>query len=137
MESSTAFLLAADAILFAHVLVVVFTVFGLLFIFVGRALRWAWIRNPWFRIIHLLTILVVVLQSWFRIICPLTTIEMDFRSRAGDIQYKGSFIAHWLEFILYYQAPVWVFVFCYTVFGLLVVGSWFWVRPGTFKREEG
>lgn len=30
---------------------------------------------------------------------------------------------------VYYQAPAWAFVVVYTVFGGLVVASWFWVRP--------
>ncbi len=115
-----------------HVLFVVFVVFGLVLIFVGRAFAWSWVRNPWFRLIHLVSIAVVVIQSWLSIICPLTSIEMTLRSRAGDATYTGSFIAHWLESVLYYQAPPWVFVVCYTAFGAAVVASWVWVRPRRF-----
>jgi hypothetical protein len=124
--------MAADAILLLHVLFVAFVVFGLALIFTGRSLGWNWVRNPWFRLIHLIAIAVVVFQSWLRVICPLTTLEMEFRSRAGDGVYPGSFIAHWLETILYYQAPPWVFMVCYTVFGAMVLTSWFWVRPRQF-----
>ena len=134
MDSSTVLLLAADAILLLHVVFVAFVVLGLVLIFVGNALAWSWIRNPWFRLAHLIAIGVVVVQSWARIICPLTTIEMALRTRAGDTTYPGSFISHWLETILYYQAPPWVFVVCYTAFGALVVASWFWVRPRRFTR---
>jgi hypothetical protein len=73
-----------------------------------------------------------VVQSWLAAICPLTTLEMTFRSRAGDAVYPGSFIGHWLETLLYYDAPAWVFVLCYTAFGALVLASWFWVRPRPF-----
>jgi hypothetical protein len=104
-------------------------------IFVGKACRWSWVRNPWFRVMHLLAIGVVIVQSWFSVICPLTTFEMVLRSRAGDTQYTGSFISHWLEVILYYQAPAWVFAVCYTAFGAVVVGSWFWVRPRSFTSQ--
>ena len=112
-----------------HVLFVAFVVMGLVLIFAGKARRWAWVRNPWFRVTHLLAIIVVVIQSWFSAICPLTTFEMVLRSRAGDTVYPGSFISHWLDAILYYQAPPWVFAVCYTVFGGMVAGSWFWVSP--------
>jgi hypothetical protein len=81
---------------------------------------------------HLIAIGVVVLQSWLGIICPLTTWEMALREKAGDAVYAGTFVSHWLETILYYSAPAWVFVLCYTVFGLLVLASWFWVRPHPF-----
>ena len=129
MESSTLFLLAADAMLLLHVIFVGFVVIGLVLIFMGKARRWSWVRNPWFRVMHLLAIGVVAVQSWFGVICPLTTFEMALRARAGDTQYQDSFISHWLETILYYQAPAWAFAVCYTAFGAVIVGSWFWVSP--------
>ena len=128
----TLYLAAADAILFTHVLFVAFVIISLLLIFLGKFLSWHWIRNPWFRLSHLLGITVVVLQSWLGVICPLTTWEMALRSKAGDTVYAGSFISHWLQTLIYYQAPAWVFIVCYSAFGLLVVVSWFWVRPRSF-----
>ena len=135
MNTQTFYLLAADAMLALHVLFVAFVVVGLVLILAGGILRWSWVRNRTFRIAHLVAIGIVVLQSWFGMICPLTTIEMALRARAGDATYAGSFIAHWLESLLYYQAPAWVFAVCYTAFGALVVASWFWVRPRNSKES--
>ena len=132
MDSSTLFLFAADVILLLHVVFVIFVVFGLVLIFIGKVRSWSWIRNPWFRLMHIAAIAVVVIQSWLGLICPLTTIEMTLRSRAGDTVYSGSFISHWLESILYYQLQPWVFVVCYMAFGAVVVASWFWIRPRRF-----
>ncbi len=132
MESKIVYLLSADVLLFTHALFVVFVIFGLLFVFAGKLFSWLWVRNPWFRLAHLIAIGVVVLQSWLGIICPLTTWEMALREKAGDAVYAGTFVSHWLETILYYSAPEWVFVLCYTVFGLLVLASWLWVRPHPF-----
>jgi hypothetical protein len=134
MDSSTLLLFAADLVLLLHVLIVAFVVFGLLLILTGKVQVWGWVRNPWFRVMHLLAIGVVVLQSWFGALCPLTEFEMALRSQAGDTVYAGTFISHWLETILYYQAPAWVFVVCYTAFGLVVIGSWFWVKPRSFTK---
>lgn len=125
---------AADALLFLHVLFVAFVVLGLAAILIGKFRGWSWIRNAWFRLAHLVAIGVVVLQSWFGMICPLTTWEMALRQRAGDTVYAGTFISHWLDAILYYQAPAWVFAVCYTVFGALVLVSWFRVRPRPLCR---
>jgi len=136
MDPSTHFLLAADAVLLLHTLFVIFVVIGLILLFVGKARNWSWVRNPWFRVAHLLAITVIVVQSWFGLICPLTSLEMALRSRAGDTVYTGSFIAHWLESILYYQAPPWVFVVCYSVFGALVAASWFWISPRSFTTRN-
>jgi len=129
VDASTAYQLAADAVMLLHALFVVFVVLGLVLILAGGALGWAWVRLRWFRITHLVAIGIVVVQSWLGAICPLTTFEMALRTRAGESTYPGAFIAHWVETVLYYQAPPWVFVVCYTAFGALVVASWFWVRP--------
>ena len=128
-DSTVWYLIAADFVLLLHALFVAFVVFGLLLILAGNIVGWSWVRNRRFRIAHLAAIGVVVVQSWLGAICPLTTIEMAFRSRAGDATYSGTFVAHWLESVLYYEAPAWVFALCYTVFGAIVTASWFWVRP--------
>jgi hypothetical protein len=122
--------LLADAILALHVLIVLFVVFGLLLIFIGGGRGWAWVRNPRFRIAHAITISVVVLQVWLGKICPLTTLEMALREKAGDAVYEGGFIAHWLGELLYYDLPLWVFALAYTLFGAIVakkrnINPWF------------
>ena len=136
MESGELYLFAADAILFTHVMFVAFVVCGLFSIGAGKALLCSWVRNRWFRLAHLAAISVVVLQSWLGAICPLTLWEMALRDRADDTMYPGTFVSHWLETMLYYQASEWVFIVGYTVFGALVVASWFWVRPRPFSRGE-
>ena len=133
---SSIYLLAADALLALHVLFVAFVICGLVLILVGKIRSWQWVRNFWFRIAHLAASGVVVLQSWFGMICPLTIWENALRARAGDAGYEGTFVSHWLEAVLYYQAPAWVFAVCYTVFGALVVVSWFWVRPRSPRQAE-
>lgn len=130
------YLVAADLVLYLHVGFVVFVIAGLVLIFVGKLLGWSWIRNGWFRLAHLAAIAVVVLQAWLGVICPLTTLEMWLRAKAGDVVYPGSFIAHWVEQILYYDAPAWVFTLCYTVFGLLVLASWIWIRPHPIRTNQ-
>ena len=133
--SSASYLIAADAILLVHALFVAFVVIGLVLILVGGARAWIWVRHPWFRLAHLAAIAIVVVQAWLGAVCPLTTWEMALRSRAGDATYTGAFVAHWLETLLYYRAPAWVFVAGYTLFGAVVVASWFWVRPRPLRRR--
>ncbi len=137
MNTAQLYILAADLILFLHVLFVAFVVVGLVLILVGKGRHWSWVRNPWFRTAHLAAIGVVVLQSWLGMICPLTILEMELRERGGEATYTGSFIAHWLEAILYYRAPPWVFALCYTLFGAAVIASWYWVRPYGFDKRSG
>ena len=132
IDNSKDFLLAADIVLVLHVLFVAFIVIGLVSVFIGELLSWSWIRNPWFRLLHLVAIGVVVIQAWFGIICPLTMLEMELRLQAADMVYTGSFISYWLGKVLYYELPPWVFVFSYTIFAAVVIYSWFWIRPRRF-----
>ena len=135
MESALFYLILADTLLIIHLLVVLFVVIGLVLIYVGKVVAWSWVRNPWFRLLHVTAIGVVVLQSWLGAICPLTTWEMSLRYKAGDATYSGSFIEHWIGLLLYYQAPSWVFTLVYTLFGVLVLLSWFSVRPRPFRKS--
>ena len=129
MSEQSLLLLLADALLLIHMLFVGFVVLGLVVIYLGFFLHWRWVRNRWFRILHLMAIVIVVLQSWLGLICPLTIWEMALREKAGAAVYAGSFIQYWLHQLLYWQAPDWVFIVVYTVFGALVLASWFIVRP--------
>jgi hypothetical protein len=88
-----AYSLLADALTFIHFLYVSFVVVGQLAIMIGWVLRWKWIRNPWFRSIHLAMILIVAVESYYDIICPLTTWELQLRVLAGQlpVDHNGSF----------------------------------------------
>lgn len=125
----TAYLVLADAVLVLHVGVVVFVVGGLLLILAGNWRGWRWVNAWWFRLAHLAAIAVVVAEAWLGIVCPLTTLEMALRARAGAATYGGSFIEHWLQRVLYYDAPAWVFVLAYSLFAAAVVAIWSWFPP--------
>lgn len=55
----------ADLVLITHVAFVAFVLVGLLLILLGGMLGWGWVRNPWFRSLHLAGIGLVVVQVWF------------------------------------------------------------------------
>lgn len=125
--------LLADAVLLVHFGVVVFVVGGLLLVVAGNLLRWPWVNNGWFRVAHVLAIGFVVVQAWLGKVCPLTTLESWLRAKAGMAAYRQSFIEHWVQRILYYEAPFWVFALAYTAFGLLVLFAW-WYFPPRFGK---
>jgi hypothetical protein len=125
----------ADAVLALHVAVVIFVGGGLLLILVGNWRRWSWVNAWWFRLVHLAAIGVVVAEAWLGIVCPLTTLEMWLRARAAGTTYGGSFIEHWLQRVLYYDAPPWVFVLAYSLFGLSVLATWWFFPPRARNRR--
>lgn len=119
----------ADAVLVLHFGVVLFVVGGLVVVVVGNWLHWRWVNQLWFRLVHLAAIAVVVLQSWLGQRCPLTTLESWLRVQAGAAAYEHSFIEHWLQRLIYYDAPVWAFTAAYTAFALSVLFVWWRFPP--------
>lgn len=119
----------ADLVLMLHVAIVLFVVGGLVAVLAGAVAGWAWVRGRRWRLLHLAAIGVVAAQAWLGVVCPLTTLEMWLRQRARAATYEGSFIEHWLQRLLYIDAPAWVFVLAYTLFGALVLATWWWVPP--------
>ena len=129
MEKNFFYQLFADFILILHVLIVLFVVVGLILIIVGNVRKWGWVNRWWFRLLHLATILFVVLEAWLGVVCPLTTLEMWLRDKAGESTYQGSFIEHWSQQLLYWDFPGWVFLMLYTCFAVLVILTWIIYPP--------
>jgi uncharacterized protein DUF2784 len=129
MLGDRAYLALANLVLVLHVLIVLFVVGGLVLIACGNWRGWRWVNTWWFRLAHLAAIGIVVAEAWFGIVCPLTTFEAWLRVRAGaPVQGGSGFIEYWLQRLLYYDAPAWVFTLAYTLFALLVVLAW-WRYP--------
>ncbi len=116
----------ADAVLVLHALVVSFIVGGFAAIWIGAALRWRWVREPVFRLSHLGAIGIVALLAVADIPCPLTVLESWLRH--GTTGSSG-FIEYWLERLIYYDFPPWVFTIAYALFALLVLCTWRFVPP--------
>jgi hypothetical protein len=134
MAASSIFLLLAGAVLALHVAIVAFVVAGLVLIVAGNRAGWRWVNALWFRALHLLTIAVVAAQAWLGVVCPLTTLEMWLRTQAGAGTYSGSFIEHWMQALLYWHAPDWVFALAYSAFALTVAFAWWRFPPAKAPR---
>lgn len=121
--------LLADIVLAAHVAVVAFVVCGLLLVLAGNFAGWRWVNAIGFRVAHLVAIAFVVAESWLGMVCPLTSLEAWLRTHARQTAYSGGFIEHWLQRLLYYDAPGWAFTAAYSLFGLAVVATWWYFPP--------
>jgi len=126
----------ADVVLLLHFAVVVFVVAGLVLIIAGNMCGWHWVNALWFRLAHLGAIGIVAAESWLGITCPLTTLEIWLRSKAGGAVYSFSFIEHWLQRLIFYDAPSWAFLLGYSLFVLLVLVIWWYFPPGPKSRYD-
>lgn len=126
----------ADVVLALHMLFVLFVVGGLLLTLLGWWRDWAWTRNLWFRLAHLAAIGFVVLEAWFGVPCPLTVLESRLRVLTGGTGYATSFIGHWLQRLVFYEAEPWVFTTVYTAFAALVVAVFVFHPPRRYPSRR-
>jgi hypothetical protein len=128
--------LFADLIVSFHFMYVMFVVLGLAIIIIGRIFKWKWIHNPWFRVIHFLSILVVAGQAILNIPCPLTIWENNFRIMAGQqVDLDISFIGRLLRLIIFYRFPAWFFTVLHVSFASIVLLTLVLIPPH-FKKKS-
>jgi hypothetical protein len=120
----------ADVILIVHFLIAAFIVLGLVAVWLGAALGWAWVRNPWFRWLHLGAIAFVAAEAVLGIACPLTVWEDLLR---GGVRAE-SFVARWVQALLFYRAPEWVFTVAYLAWTAATLVTLWLVPP---RRRAG
>jgi len=121
----------ADVLDAIHVGYVGYVVGGELLILLGLALRWQWIRNPWFRWTHLIAIGIVGVEAIFRYKCPLTVWTEELTVLAGREASGRSFIGRLLHGILIYDVPAdhWMFPAMHIGFAVLVVATFMLAPP--------
>ena len=122
--------MVADALLVVHFLIAAFIVVGLVLVWLGAAFGWRWIRNPWFRYLHLAAIAFVAAEALLGIACPLTVWEDLLR---GGVRPE-SFVARWVYRLLYYRAPEWIFTAAYALWTAATLLTLWLVPP---RRRAG
>jgi hypothetical protein len=128
--------LLADCVVVVHFLYVLFVVGGLVVILLGAGFGWKRIRNPSFRISHLVAVGLVALEAVTGIACPLTNWEYDLRRLSdGPVDQNVSFLARLAHAVLFYNLPEYVFAVVHVVFGLLVVATFILVPPWFESRK--
>src|SRR5262245_42229894 len=115
----------ADLLLVVHFLIAAFIVGGLVLVWVGAAMQWQWTRNPWFRYLHLGAIAFVAAEAMLGVACPLTVWEDLLR---GGVRAE-SFVGRWVQQLLYYRAPEWVFTTAYVLWTLATLATLWLVPP--------
>jgi hypothetical protein len=126
----------ADLIVFFHATYVGFIVFGLAAILLGVVVRWNWVRNIWFRAIHLIAIGIVVGESLVGMPCPLSIWEAQLRKAAGQTVYSGDFLGHWAHRLIFFRADPWVFTLIYMLFGMAVLATFLLAPPRRSRRAD-
>lgn len=153
-------ILLADTILVLHALYAATVVVMVPIILIGWWRKWEWVRNFWFRLIHLIMIGIVVVEVGFGWVCPLTTWENQLRFAGGELEerelppwdkkpgvetkvvrtqlYQNNFIARLLHSILFVdfsKIPEIVLHSAYVVFGAVILLLFILVPPRWPQRK--
>jgi len=126
--------LLADFVVAVHSAYVAFVVVGQVLILVGLWRSWRWVRNWWFRVLHLVAISIVALEAVFNVACPLTTWEQRLRQLAGDEVSRGTFVGDLLHNLIFVDAPPWAFTAGYVAFAAVVLATFVLAPP---RRKSG
>jgi polyferredoxin len=117
--------MVADVILVVHFGIATFIVGGLLLTWAGAAAGWRWVRNPWFRYLHLAAIAFVAGEALLGIACPLTVWEDLLR---GGLRPE-SFVGRWVRRFLYYEVPQSTFTVLYVLWAAATLVTLWLVPP--------
>jgi hypothetical protein len=126
--------LLADFVVAVHFAYVTFIVMGLLLVLIGRLFHWTWVSNPWFRMVHMTMMAIVVVESLVGITCPLTDWEHALRTAAGETVEKGTFMGRLIHNLIFYEAGPGTFTLVYVLFFGLLVAS-FVLVPVRWQRR--
>jgi hypothetical protein len=83
--------IAADAIVWLHLIFIVFVMLGALLV-----LRWKWVA-----LLHIPAAAWGMCVEFLHLYCPLTPLENLLRTRAGEVGYSGGFVEHYLIALIY------------------------------------
>ena len=122
-------LVAAQAIFWVHIGIITFNVFGLIVIPLGVWLGWAFVRVLWWRLLHLVALLIVALQAVLGRACFLTIWEGDLAVRAGETSSNLPLIQGWITRLVFWPLPIWAFAVFYVAIALYVIALWVIVPP--------
>jgi hypothetical protein len=115
----------SQAILAAHVVVIAFNITGLVAIPLGARLGWQWVRVRWWRALHVASWTVVALQAALGRACFLTLWQDQLTGAGGE----PPLIARFVNAVIYWPLPIWVFTAIYLALFALVIALWWLVRP--------
>ena len=115
-------MILAEAILAAHVAIILFNVFGLIAVPLGAFCGWRFVRIRWWRVLHLVLLAAVAAQAVVGRACFLTLWQAAITGATGS---PTPLIMGWVNRVIYWPLPIWVFAALYLlVFGYALALLW-------------
>jgi Protein of Unknown function (DUF2784) len=121
--------LLADLVLALHLGVILFNVFGLVVVPLGAWRGWPFVRVFWWRALHLVSLAAVAAQAAFGRACFLTLWQAGLEAGAGETAATRPMIQAWVERLIFWPLPPWVFALIYAAVLIYAVALWRLVPP--------
>jgi len=118
-------LVLADTVLAFHLGIILFNLFGFVAIPLGAWRGWRFVRGFWWRLLHVLIIVVVALQAATGQTCFLTLWQSAL---AGGTSRPEPLIVRAVNAVIFWPLPPWVFIVIYVAL-FLYVFALLWLVP--------
>ena len=123
----------ATLVLALHLAIILFNVGGLVVIPLGAWRQWRFVRIFWWRALHLALLAVVALQAVLGRVCFLT----DWQAALAGASAPTPLIAGWINRLIYWPLPLWVFAVLYVAVWIYVLALWLLVPPRLRQIDSG
>ena len=123
-------ILFSEIILLLHLLIFLFITLSFILIPIGYFQKWEWVKNKYYRSIHLILMGIISIETILGFMCPLTILENYFRDDI-KVDNKLTEIAHQ---ILYWDLPNYQFIILYILSFSYLIFLWFFFKPNLNKN---
>ena len=121
--------LFSEIVLLFHFCIFLFMVLSFFLIPLGYYQKWEWVKNRYYRLIHLILMGIIFIETILGFMCPLTILENFLRNNIG-INNKFTQIIHQ---IMYWDLSTYQFIILYLLSLLYLIFLWFFFKPD-FKK---
>ena len=121
--------LFSEIVLLFHFCIFLFMILSFFLIPLGYFQKWKWVKNKYYRLIHLILMGIIFIETILGLMCPLTILENFLRNNI-EINNKITQIIHQ---IMYWDLPTYQFIILYLLSLLYLIFLWFFFKPD-FKK---
>ena len=119
----------SEIVLLFHFCIFLFMVLGFFLIPLGYNQKWEWVKNRYYRLIHLILMGIIFIETILGFMCPLTILENFLRN---DIEIDNK-ITQIIHQIMYWNLPTYQFIILYLLSLLYLIFLWFFFKPDLKK----
>jgi len=124
----------AYGVLLLHLGIISFNVFWIVAIPLGAWRGWCFVYAFWWRALHLGILSAVALQAILHRACFLTIWQIDLLQSAGSSISSGPLISGWINRLIYWPLPLWLFALFYVAVCIYVLLLWWLVPPRRTRK---